>query len=66
MENKVLIKTNEAAAILNCTKRKLEADRVYNRGLPFIRIGRSVRYDLADIKEFIAAHRIVTADSLND
>ena len=26
--------------------------------IPFIRVGRSIRYDLADVEKFMAAHRI--------
>lgn len=34
----------------------LRNDRVAGKGCPFLKIGRSVRYRLADVAEFEAAH----------
>ena len=39
----------------------LRSDRSRRRGIPFIRIGRSVKYDEADVERFIDAGRVETA-----
>jgi hypothetical protein len=38
----------------------LRNDRFHRRGIPYYKIGRSVRYRLKDIYEFMEAGRIVT------
>lgn len=39
-------------------------DRFLGRGLPYVRIGRSIRYDMDDIRKFIEARKIETKDSI--
>lgn len=39
-----------------CSLKKLDADRLNGRGCPFIRIGRLVRYRLADVEAFESAY----------
>ena len=41
----------------------LRNDRHFNRGIPYLKIGRSVRYELADVLEFMRARKIQTRDS---
>jgi len=36
----------------------LRTDRFMGRGLPYIKIGRSVRYDLDDIIAYMESHKI--------
>ena len=38
----------------------LRNDRSIGRGVPYIKIGRSVRYDLGDVIRFMDAHKIIT------
>jgi hypothetical protein len=38
----------------------LRNDRFYRRGIPYIKVGRSVRYDLRDVIAFMEAGKIVT------
>ncbi len=47
-----LLTAHEAAAILQCCVRSLDAFR--RRGLKFIQLGRLVRYRRRDVLEFIA------------
>ena len=42
----------------------LRNERARNEGIPYIKIGRSVRYDLVDVVRFMDAHKIVTQGSL--
>jgi hypothetical protein len=38
----------------------LRNERARNEGIPYIKIGRSVRYDLIDVIGFMDAHKIMT------
>jgi len=38
----------------------LRNERARNEGIPYIKIGRSVRYDLLDVIGFMDAHKIMT------
>jgi excisionase family DNA binding protein len=51
----VLISTTEAASLLGCRPQTLAADRV-RRGwkVPFLRVGRLVRYDRAAVLRWLA------------
>jgi excisionase family DNA binding protein len=57
-----LLTQREAATLLHLSERTLERWRVAGDGLKFIRLGRSIRYRLADIEAFIAS-RIVGSTS---
>jgi predicted DNA-binding transcriptional regulator AlpA len=67
-ENKSM-KANATARYLNevqvsdMTGRALSTlrnERARNEGIPYIKIGRSVRYDLIDVIGFMDAHKIMT------
>lgn len=38
----------------------LRNERSKGSGIPYVKIGRSVRYELADVINFMAAHKITT------
>lgn len=40
----------------------LRNERFNGKGIPYIKIGRSVRYDLADVINFMAARKINTTN----
>ena len=40
----------------------LRNERAKGIGIPYVKIGRSVRYDLADVIHFMDAHKIITED----
>jgi len=54
-----LILEEEAAKIIGRSIQTMRNDRHLCRGLPYIKIGRSVRYSLQDIQEYIQKNRIV-------
>ncbi len=56
--NYILLDTNQAAKLLNCTRRKLEADRIKGGGIRYIKIGKCVRYDLRDIENYLQANTV--------
>ena len=38
----------------------LRNDRFHKRGIPYIKIRRSVRYDLRDVLKYMEEHKIIT------
>jgi excisionase family DNA binding protein len=50
-----LLTQEEVANYLRISTKTLERDRWLKQGLPFVKIGRSVRYRASDIAEFIGA-----------
>lgn len=53
-----LLNTFQVAQLLNCTERKLESDRIKGGGIRYIKIGKSVRYDIRDIEDYIEANTV--------
>lgn len=54
-----LYDTEQAAALIDRSPWTLIRDRKMGRGIPWIKVGRSVRYSAADIAEFIDTNRVV-------
>lgn len=54
---KKLIREPAAAAYLDSTPATLRKWRHLGKGPGFVRLGRSVRYDVAELERFIEAHR---------
>jgi predicted DNA-binding transcriptional regulator AlpA len=51
-----LLTTEQAASVINCSRRMLESRRLKGNGPPFVRIsGRSVRYRLGDVLDWIGS-----------
>jgi hypothetical protein len=51
----VLLDTRETAALLRCSPKTLEVDRCRRRWrVPFVRVGRSVKYDQAAVLRWLA------------
>jgi hypothetical protein len=48
----------DAAKIVGKAVQSLRNDRHLCKGLPYIKMGKSVRYLIADINEYLLAHRI--------
>jgi excisionase family DNA binding protein len=58
-----MLRTEQAAKILDVTKSTLEAWRCRGGGPPFVRYGRAVRYREEDIERFIESKvRLNTSD----
>lgn len=60
--NCLLVDTVEAASQLGWKPNTLEKLRVRGEGPPFVKLGRSVRYRVADLESYVAA-RIVNSTS---
>jgi predicted DNA-binding transcriptional regulator AlpA len=53
----------DAAVYLNYSRAYLRVSRRMGRGPAFIRIGRSIRYRIQDLDQWLAAHRVSTRTS---
>lgn len=53
---KILIDEHEAAAFLGCSVHKMQRDRRIGSPIPYIKVGRSVRYELARLESYVAQH----------
>lgn len=60
-----LLDEKETALTVKKAVQTLRNDRHNNRGLPYIKLGRSVRYSMEDIEKYVAARKIETEDSQN-
>ena len=52
----VLLTEGEAADFLSLSNRTLQAWRVRGCGPKFVKVGRSVRYQVEDVQEFVSAN----------
>lgn len=51
---------NEVSRITKRALQTLRNDRHEKRGIPYVKVGRSVRYKLTDVVEFMESRRIET------
>lgn len=49
---------NVVSSMLSVCLSKLRQDRFYGRGIPYYKVGKSVRYRLSDIEDFMEANRV--------
>jgi hypothetical protein len=55
-----LVDEKEAARIMGRGLQTLRNDRSMRRGIPYVKIGKSVRYSVDDIRKYIEKHRVDT------
>jgi predicted DNA-binding transcriptional regulator AlpA len=55
-----LLNQKQTADILSMSEAWLEQSRFRGTGLPYIKIGKSVRYKLSDIQAWISDHTVAT------
>jgi excisionase family DNA binding protein len=60
-----LFSQETVAAILNCSLATLERDRWIGSGIPFVKIGRMVRYRKKDIHDWLEKHKLFQSTSEN-
>ena len=61
-----LIDERRLAEITDRSVRTVQADRLRGVGIPYIRLGRSVRYDLTVVREYLATHTVATVADAGD
>jgi hypothetical protein len=54
-----LVTEVELSELINRSVQTLRNDRHRHRGLPYIKIGRSIRYDLADVEAYLNECRVI-------
>ena len=54
------INENQVSKITGMALSTLRNNRSKGQGIPYIKVGRSVRYDLQDVIEFMESHKIKT------
>ena len=53
-----LLSEKEVQEIYKLNARTLQRDRVLGRGIPYVKIGRRVRYKRRDIEKYIKRHTV--------
>ena len=53
-----LLKTEEAAALLGVSQQLLKINRMHGVGLPFVKFGRTVRYNRRDLDDYVRQNTI--------
>jgi hypothetical protein len=57
---KQYLKEAEVAVLIGRSVKTLRNDRCYKRGIPYSKVGRSVRYKLNDVMDFMEANKVWT------
>lgn len=52
---------NEIADLTSLSVQRLRNDRFQQKGIPYVKIGRSVRYNLEDVINFMESRKIQTS-----
>jgi predicted DNA-binding transcriptional regulator AlpA len=55
-----LIDTRQLSELLQIQTSTIEKARVMRRGIPYVKLGRSVRYKLSDVLSHIDSKRVAT------
>jgi hypothetical protein len=63
-KRKRIVRTPEAARIMNRAKGTMDNDRIRGRGPKYIKIGSAIYYDVDDLYQFIEEHKIDPGEKL--
>ena len=55
---RILLTEDQVCEILNLNKNSLQRERCSGYGIPYIKIGRRVRYKLSDIEKYLDANTV--------
>lgn len=61
-----LLDETKAAQLLGCSVAKMQRDRRIGSPIPFIKVGRSVKYKLEDIEAYLEAQRFTSTSEYKD
>jgi hypothetical protein len=61
-----LIDNNKAAGLLDVKPATLEQWRYRKKGPPFLRIGRSIRYNLSDLHAWVSGSKVAPAQEATE
>ena len=64
-ENKRWLSPKQAAKYLDCSRNFLDKDRIQRlHGIPLARLGRHIRYDIADLDKFLEGTKLSVAKAI--
>ena len=63
MEQLQLVTEKEVSSILSIPLQTLRNHRSKGCGLPYHKLGRSIRYSVLDVEEYLSSHKISTTDN---
>jgi excisionase family DNA binding protein len=58
-----LLTPDQVAAITGLSRETLAQWRSQKRGIPYLKIGRAVRYDPGDVQQYLAGCRVSVSDT---
>ena len=61
----LLIKENQLASMLKLSARTLQNQRRTGTGLPYVRIGKMIRYDVHQVEDYLRANNYNSTSELN-
>lgn len=53
-----MLTEKQTASMVNLSTSTLQKNRHFGKGLPYVKFGRAIRYQLSAIRAFIAEHQI--------
>lgn len=59
-----MIDEDRLATLLGISKRMLQDMRLRREGIPFVKVGRLVRYKIEDVERYLAERRVETASRI--
>lgn len=64
----LVVDQKRCAELVGVSVRKIEADRIKGNGIPYLKIGRAVRYKMSDIQEYMNKNKFrhTTEHSVNN
>ena len=58
INDKILLTEDEVSKLFNINKHTLQRERFNGTGIPYVKLGRRVRYKIEDIEKYIKANTI--------
>lgn len=58
INDKILLTEDEVSKLFNINKHTLQRDRFNGTGIPYVKLGRRVRYKVEDIQKYIERNTI--------
>ena len=58
MNDKILLTEDEVSKLFNINKHTLQRERFNGTGIPYVKLGRRVRYKVEDIQKYIERNTI--------
>lgn len=60
------VNEKQVATFIGCSLSKLRSDRFKHQGIPYSKVGKSVRYSLQDVESYMHHHRVMPGGGVNN